>query len=167
MLKPTSFSPDPKDTAEGYVLEITFDKHTNKPLYLTNCDYIYDIYPIIDEHSNLAWDFFQGRFEGNVKGDKDYSFGNNGRTLQVATTKLKELCILSNDTPQDVNKLAMGHDGFSYIGNHFPQRIRYYLVPLDKAPDPNKSFLIYCHYEAKWGKILSWAKVVPLKMVNN
>lgn len=85
----------------------------------------------------------------------------------MAATKLKDLGILDNDTPHDVTKLSIGHDGFAYLGNKFPQRVRYYLlpIPIENTPDPNKSFLIYCHCEVKWGKNLSWAKEVPLEMV--
>lgn len=165
VLKPAKLSPNPKDTDKGYVIEITFDKKTVKHLYIGDNKYFYDIYPIIGEHSNLAWDFFQGSKEDHVKGDKDYSFGNDGRTLNIAATKLKELGIITNDTLQDVNKLSIGHEGFAYVGNKFPQRIRYYLTPIDKVPNQRKSFLIYCHYEKSWGKDLCWAKMIPLEII--
>lgn len=52
------------------------------------------------------------------------------------------------------------------MSNTFPVKVRIYLVPLDKSINKNqKAFLVYTYYEKKWGKDLSWAKTVPIRIV--
>lgn len=86
--------------------------------------------------------------------------------IRIVANKLKEIGYTVDDSIMDINKLNQSTIGFAYSGNDFPTRTRIYLIPLDKDLNPNtKAYLIYAHYEKRWGKDLSWAKVEPIKIV--
>ena len=165
-VKPNRLSPEPKlPTKEGYVVEMYFEKRTNKPLNISDRAYFYEIYPYIEGFTMAAWDFYKGiNANGETIGSEGYYFGSDGRTQQIAANKLKEAGIITErDRQQDLS--IGGTDGFTYIGEKFPTKVRLYLTPVDKELTSKKAFLVYSHYESRWGKDLSWAKIVPLKVV--
>jgi len=79
---------------------------------------------------------------------------------------LKELGYLIDDSEDGINKLNLSTSGFIYTGKDFPTRTRIYLAPINKKlSSSTKAYLVYAHYEKKWGRDLSWAKVEPISIV--
>ncbi len=84
--------------------------------------------------------------------------------LKIAGLQLKELNIIEDSSLDGLNYFGEYPMGFAYTGDNFPSDIRIYLYPIDKTMDTTTAYLIYTHFERKWGKDLSWAKVIPLQI---
>lgn len=93
----------------------------------------------------------------------------HGYTLNPAKEKLAEAGIYLQDNT-DNSRLH----GLYYFGNSFPAEIQYYVtnvkltypqgyVTTNQKPSLDNSYLVYSHYERRWGKDLSWVKLAEIK----
>jgi len=147
-------------------VEIELNKQTEKPLYKED-QYLYDVYLFADSYITPLWDYLKGENNGTLVGGEGFYIGTDGKTLVPAIKRLKDLEILSKES-DFINNIM----GFSYIGYDFPTKIRFYISNMkmvenlrkevDTAPNPQNSYLVYSHHEVKWGKDLSWVKIVPI-----
>lgn len=148
-----------------YVIDVSLNKKTKKALSDDNKGYISDICVYTEGIHNIGWDFYKGLDkQGYLVGGEGFQFGINGRTLQVAADELRRLGILTSNSEEQTNIVFNNSVGFSYSGNKFPGNVRLHFANNTGSPEGKKAFLIYSHYEVKWGKDLSWAKVIPLKV---
>lgn len=169
-LREANLSPGPKFPGEegknGYAVEISLDKKVDKPLFNSKHEYLYTVYVYVEGLPIASWDFYKGLDkEGEPEGKEDYSIGGDSRTAKLANLKLKEL--LGLDYNKEKEFMFQGKtDGFTYTGNSFPAKIRFYILTNNNTLlDTHKLFLIYSHYEIKWGKNLSWVKIVPINFI--
>ena len=166
-LKHEQLSPEPKlPTRGGYVVEISLSKKMEKPLDVSDRDYFSMVYTFVDGFTPYVWDFYKGTdAKGGVIGSEGFYFGSDSRMIGLAAKNLKDAGYISDNSLNEINDLNRNTVGFTYTGNQFPAKVRIYLFPIDKKLNQNqKAFLVYTHYEKKWGKDLSWAKVVPIKI---
>lgn len=163
VLKKEQLSPEPKlPTRGGYVVEINLDNTINKPLVISDSEYFSMVYVFVDGFTPFVWDFFKGP-NVDVEG---FTFGSDSRMIKIVAENLREIGYIVDDSLEGINKLDKSTIGFSYTGEDFPARTRIYLTPLDKKiSSSTKGYLVYAHYEKKWGRDLSWAKAEPIKIV--
>jgi len=162
-----------------YVLDIELSSSKNHiPLnapdeHVFYNNYLHDVYTYIDGYALKGHtDELVGRF----------AYGKNACTHKPMVTELNELGIQlkGNYTLPDVR-------GFSCLGNNSPAKIRFYLtnrmldsdlynlagvnlgtlmdsfIESDDKPDLDKSYVVFYYYEKKWGRNLSWTKVIPIE----
>lgn len=166
-LQQEQLSPEPKlPTRGGHVVEILLSKKTDKPIAISDRAYFSMVYIFVDGFTPCVWDFYKGiDQQGRAIGSDGFSFGSDSMTISIAAKSLKDIGYVSGDSLKDINELNKHTVGFTYAGNTFPVRVRIYLCPIDKSINKDqKAYLVYTHYEKKWGKDLSWAKVVPIRI---
>ena len=120
------------------------------------------VYLFVNGFKIGVWDFFKGP---NVE-VPGYTFGSDSRVTRLAAYKLEEIGCAIGNSPEEINEFNISTLGFTYTGNEFPTRTLVYLSPIDKQLTPStKAYLVYTHYQKKWGRDLSWTKVEPIKIV--
>lgn len=146
----------------NYTLEVELDRKTN--ISLINGQYFHMVIPYIESISFGATniDFFQGIDDrGHEIGSEApyYGFGNDPRTKQVAVEALESLGL--NPKADELDH------GYFYRGDTFPTRVRFYVeTGRNFRAQQTQAFVLYVHYETRWGRNLSWAKLEPIEITD-
>ena len=138
---------------DNQFFEVHFDKKTDKPLYVSE-DYFYNIIFVARDKKVSSWQFTLA--DGSDIEEHNIVYGTDIRTLRTVNKKLggKNIYLDTN--------ISGAVDGFAYVGREFPLIGRLYLYSSPSPVNNDKECLIYAHYEVRFGKDLSWAKVIPL-----
>jgi len=139
-------------------LQINLAKQTPQPLWGERWSYA--VTPALDGLHSSYWDHLQGLSDG-IGSDP---VGGEGFT------------VLRDDRVRSFVDSAMASEGldagalrwdqtlsFRYRGEQFPAVIRYYLD--GGIPDrPDQIAVVYTHIEQRWGRDLSWSKLIRAKV---
>ena len=129
-----------------YYVEVYIDSINKKPLISET--YFSFIYPCINDNYSLTW------LNKEQIIDKDnLVLGNDIRTSNLALKKL-----INSNISVDSKSFEEAR-AFAYKGNKFPIKLK---AILDDNSNINRAYLVFCHYERKWGKDLSWTKLIPI-----
>jgi hypothetical protein len=164
VLRPPGKAENPSPGEEDkWTLEITLDKRTERPLYVSDREYFFRVTPFVEGMSIGDWDFKQGLTNGtsgSPKGGSGFSMGNDGRHIPMVVQAL-----VSKGVNVGVNAVRQ-ITAFGYEGDRFPAQVRYYL--LGKAPISRgqRAFIVYSHYEKRWGRDVSWTTTFPVQVDN-
>lgn len=144
---------------DHWALEITLDSHTDRPLYVSDRDWFFWVTPYVEGMSAVSWDFKQGLTNGSsgyTVGGEGFAIGADGRHAILAAEALGAhgISITADEAFQIM--------GFGYYGESLPAEIRYYLPAAESASAGRRGYVVYSHYERRWGRDLSWAKAFPV-----
>ncbi len=146
---------------DQWTVEITLSKSTERPLYESDGDWFFQVTPFVEGVSIGVWDFKQGLTggtSGSTVGGTDFAIGNDSRHIPMVVRALVSEGVSVDE--KDISRIpAMG-----YAGEKFPVEIRYYLSRTEPASDGKGAFVVYSHYEKRWGRDLSWTKTFPIQM---
>lgn len=102
-----------------------------------------------------------GQISFSEKGKDDYylpgSVGSDGITERIAINRLKSENIIQNET--DISLI-----GFWFPDNVGQYKTRLYLSKLDSFTEIKNPVLVCVYIEEKYGKQLTWSKIVPITM---
>lgn len=153
----------------NYALTIKLDNKTGKKLIDGDRNqYFSDIYVYIDDHIILeTMDSYELEKFGFIA-------GKHGYTSIPAKEKLSEYGVT---IPQNMSVPSLY--GLMYIDTVFPVEIQYYItnikyqypnheqVAINQKPNLDNAYIVYSHYEKRWGKDLSWVKVFKINDKTN
>lgn len=143
-----------------WALEITLDSHTDRPLYVSERSWFSWVTPYTPGMREVGRDFKQGWSNGTggtTVGGEGFVVGSDGRHSILAAEALRTQGV--SITEEEVFQIM----GFGYYGERLPAEIRYYLSDPESASSPGRrAFVVYSHYERRWGRDLSWAKAFPV-----
>ena len=150
---------DPIWEEYSYALTIKISSVNNSRLIGDN--YFSSLYIYLDDF------FIQSQMSGaELKKEGFNIMTTHGNTVTPAIKKLAEVGVILPTNHTDLGRLH----GLIYFGDSFPAEIQYYVTNVkftspqnhkitNDKPDLDNSYLVYSHYEKRWGKDLSWVRL--------
>ncbi len=135
-----------------WVLEVELGRAREVPLHAGERAYMYEV-NVFDGERPLSPHAAGGGCDERGQFGPQFSLGNDGRTYAPAVRAAHQ----SGDLPKDYPETLSSASGFTYLGDEFPVKVRYYLK---EALPPEKIAVIYSHYEKRRGRDYSWTKTV-------
>lgn len=130
----------------GWTLEITLDKITDRPLYVSDRDWFFQVTPYVQGMGTVAWDFIKGFSNGNSGtpvGERNFTLGWDSRHIPLVVKALRFYGVRVTETEATFT-------AFGYVGADFPTRVRFYLAgehpiiteaePVGLADHPKEGF---------------------------
>lgn len=156
LLPPGRSENPPPGHEEHWALEITLESLTDRPLHVSDREWFSHVTPYVEGMPVLSWDFKQGLSNGATVGGEGFAIGADGRQAILAAKALgaQGIAITADE--------AFGIMGFEYYEESFPAEIRYFLPAPESASVGRRAYVVYSHYERRWGRDLSWAKAFPV-----
>lgn len=153
LLNPMSTEQAPLNNTSKRLLTISLNSNTAKPLVNELKEYFYTVYI----YTPPGFRFITTDYP-NQTNPQNFHIGYDSRTGRPAITKLSNNANLPN-----INEKAITiAEGFMYTGQSFPISINYIFSQHEQLDNQN-FYVVLSYYQRKFGKNVSWTKIIPVK----
>lgn len=153
LLNPMSAGQVQPDNTSKYLLTISLNSNSAKPLVNELKGYFYTVYI----YTPPGFRFITTDYPKQIN-PQNFHIGYDSRTGRPAMIELSNNANLPN-----INEEAITiAEGFMYTGQSFPISINYIFSQHEQLDNQN-FYVVLSYYQRKFGKNVSWTKIIPVK----
>lgn len=117
-------------------------------------------FPYMDGTLAPLWDFVvRNPDPGSTSAeDNDIWLGGHSQLTPLTVQALRQAGLEAREDLVNVQY------GFTYFGSRPSFSVRFFFLPPWPSQSRAKTFVVYSHYERRWGKDLSWSRAYPVQL---
>ena len=115
-------------------------------------------FPYMDGTLAPFWDFVVRNPSPTFEEGNDIWIGGHSQLTPLTVQALRQAGM------EALGDAVSSQHGFAYFSSRPSFSIRYFFLPPWPSEPESKTFVVYSHYERRWGKDLSWSRAYPVRL---